>query len=154
MNSFYTGPIALLSLIYLDRTKCKKFDVERRRPAILGWTMDKMKKKEEAEIEYCDGFGKGELEKEFTPQKIKERTHEEYVIKLKYMQKWLKNDKEQFEKTWLEAESLNEGTEIMQKLRAKHDILFSETWVNFEESQKQDKDSESEDDKEKKEKRN
>lgn len=71
----------LLQLIYLDQTKCKKFDVERRRPAILGWTTEKIKRRQEVEIK-SGGFGKGNIEKSFTPQSAKQIT---FKVKLLYI---------------------------------------------------------------------
>ncbi|GJV73920.1 C2 calcium-dependent membrane-targeting protein [Tanacetum coccineum] len=59
-NSFFLGPITLLTMMYVDGTLCKDFIVGRKRPPTIMWTKELLKERELAEIK-CGGLGKGEL---------------------------------------------------------------------------------------------
>ncbi|GKD42897.1 hypothetical protein Tco_1267542, partial [Tanacetum coccineum] len=59
-NSFFLGPITLLTMMYVDGTLCKDFRVGRKRPPTIMWTKELLKERELAEIK-CGGLGKGEL---------------------------------------------------------------------------------------------
>nr|GFA51692.1 hypothetical protein [Tanacetum cinerariifolium] len=55
-NSFYSGPLTALTLMYLISTKCDSISVPRERPAIKHWTTELIKKREIFEISN-GGFG-------------------------------------------------------------------------------------------------
>lgn len=57
----YCGPLTLLTLFYVDSTKCQSMQVSRKRPAIRGWTMKLLRDREKAELK-LGGFGKGAIE--------------------------------------------------------------------------------------------
>ncbi|KAI3707326.1 hypothetical protein L6452_25746 [Arctium lappa] len=59
-DTFYSGPITFLTLLYADITECKKFDVERRRRAISVWNMENLRRKEYLELS-DGGFGTWKL---------------------------------------------------------------------------------------------
>ncbi|PWA46172.1 hypothetical protein CTI12_AA511420 [Artemisia annua] len=46
----YYGPLTLLTLFYVDSTKCQSMQVRRKRPAIRGWTMKLLRDREKAEL--------------------------------------------------------------------------------------------------------
>ncbi|KAI3757626.1 hypothetical protein L6452_05168 [Arctium lappa] len=55
-ETFYSGPITFLLLLYADITRCKKFDVERTRPTICVWNMELLRRREYLELT-DGGFG-------------------------------------------------------------------------------------------------
>lgn len=62
-QSFYSGPLTLLTLFYVDSTKCTQVPVLRKRPAIVGWTLEQLRQREVAELKL--GFGRGDIEEKF-----------------------------------------------------------------------------------------
>nr|GEY37500.1 hypothetical protein [Tanacetum cinerariifolium] len=59
-NSFFLGPLTLLTMMHVDGTVCKDFRVGRKRPPTTMWTKELLKERELAEIK-SGGLGKGEL---------------------------------------------------------------------------------------------
>nr|GFB70922.1 hypothetical protein [Tanacetum cinerariifolium] len=55
-NSYFSGPLTALTLMYLISTKCDSIFVPRERPAIKHWTTELIKKREIFEIS-SGGFG-------------------------------------------------------------------------------------------------
>nr|GFC66826.1 hypothetical protein [Tanacetum cinerariifolium] len=55
-NSYFSGPLTALTLMYLISTKCDSIFVPRERPAIKHWTTELIKKREIFEISN-GGFG-------------------------------------------------------------------------------------------------
>ncbi|PWA53295.1 Peptidase C48, SUMO/Sentrin/Ubl1 [Artemisia annua] len=67
----YTGPLAVLMLVYLDSTKFEKFHVVRLRPAILNWSTNLMRQRQDLELAERK-LGKLELNPEWTEAEAKE----------------------------------------------------------------------------------
>lgn len=67
-----------MQLHYVDSVRCDGFFVKRRRPAILGWTFDLLKRREEAEVE-LGGFGRGDF---FPPYEVDENEDENLTVEV------------------------------------------------------------------------
>nr|XP_043613911.1 uncharacterized protein LOC122585857 [Erigeron canadensis] len=63
-KKYFAGPATILTLLYLDGTKCTSIQVERIRPAMLKWNYDLMSYREEEEIKN-GGFGKLEIVRDY-----------------------------------------------------------------------------------------
>ncbi|KAI3732599.1 hypothetical protein L1987_63805 [Smallanthus sonchifolius] len=77
-NCAFTGPLTLLTLIYLVGTKCPIMKKESSTPPIKMWNMAYMRVREEEELQ-SGGFGQGELVSKYVE---KATTEEEYNIRL------------------------------------------------------------------------
>ncbi|KAI3770726.1 hypothetical protein L6452_01868 [Arctium lappa] len=69
-DTFYSGSITFLTLLYADIIECKKLDVERRRPAISVWNMENLCHREYLELS-DGGFGTWQLIRDDGIQKEK-----------------------------------------------------------------------------------
>lgn len=78
-QTFYSGPITFLTLLYADVTECIKFDVERTRPATCVWNMELLRRRENMELT-DGGFGTwplivhGEIQKDRLVDELAERS--------------------------------------------------------------------------------
>nr|GEV84415.1 major facilitator superfamily domain, general substrate transporter [Tanacetum cinerariifolium] len=66
-DSYFEGPLTVLIMCYVDRTKCNDSIVCRRRPPTKVWTTELLSEREAEELN-CGGFGHGELEKKFVDE--------------------------------------------------------------------------------------
>ncbi|PWA64182.1 hypothetical protein CTI12_AA346920 [Artemisia annua] len=60
-NSYFLGPLSLLTMAYVDGTMCDGFNVPRVRSATRFWTYELLKERKTGEID-AGGLGKGELQ--------------------------------------------------------------------------------------------
>ncbi|GJU50201.1 ulp1 protease family, C-terminal catalytic domain-containing protein [Tanacetum coccineum] len=80
-NSYYSGPLTALTLMYLFSTKCDSISVPRQTPAIKFWSTELIKKREIFEI--CNGgFGLLHLYSDDSSDDILEREFESKMDKL------------------------------------------------------------------------
>nr|GEW77472.1 major facilitator superfamily domain, general substrate transporter [Tanacetum cinerariifolium] len=63
-DSYFRGPLIVLTMRYVDGTKCNDNIVYRRRPPTKVWTAELLSERDVVELN-CGGFGHGELEEDF-----------------------------------------------------------------------------------------
>ncbi|GJU37285.1 hypothetical protein Tco_1185639 [Tanacetum coccineum] len=66
-DSYFRGPLTVLTMCYVDGTKCNDNIVCRRRPPTKVWTTELLSEREAEELN-CGGFGHGELEEDFVDE--------------------------------------------------------------------------------------
>ncbi|GJV84838.1 hypothetical protein Tco_1524736 [Tanacetum coccineum] len=66
-DSYFRGPLTVLTMCYVDCTKCNDNIVCRRRPPTKVWTVELLSEREAEELS-CGGFGYGELEEDFVEE--------------------------------------------------------------------------------------
>ncbi|PWA49470.1 hypothetical protein CTI12_AA482120 [Artemisia annua] len=99
-NSYFLGPLTLLTMAYVDGVMCDKFDVPRVRPPTKFWTFELLKEREKVE---CDGKGLGMggkqgpyVEEDVDPMPTDE---EGFVWKLSKLVEVIRSARTGFEKT-------------------------------------------------------
>ncbi|GKB02673.1 hypothetical protein Tco_0830762 [Tanacetum coccineum] len=63
-DSYFRGPLTVLTMCYVDGIKCDYNIVFRRRPPTKAWTLELLSEREAEEL-CCEGFRHGELEEDF-----------------------------------------------------------------------------------------
>ncbi|GJR13688.1 hypothetical protein Tco_0796340 [Tanacetum coccineum] len=66
-DSYFRGPLTVLTMCYVDGTKCNDNIVCHRRPPTKVWTSELLSEREAEELNY-GGFGHGELEEDFVDE--------------------------------------------------------------------------------------
>ncbi|GKA95628.1 hypothetical protein Tco_0817723 [Tanacetum coccineum] len=66
-DSYFRGPLTVLTMCYVDGTKCNDNIVCRRRPPTKVWTTENLSEREAKELN-CGGFGPEELEEDFVDE--------------------------------------------------------------------------------------
>ncbi|GJT10581.1 hypothetical protein Tco_0857623, partial [Tanacetum coccineum] len=66
-DSYFRGPLTVLTMCYVDGTKCNDNIICRSRPPTKVWTAELLSEREAEELN-CGGFGYGELEEDFVEE--------------------------------------------------------------------------------------
>ncbi|CAH1442060.1 unnamed protein product [Lactuca virosa] len=79
-TSNFNGPSAYLVLLYLDRIKSDVLNIERTRPVICHWTLEKIKMRETFEKDELGDFGTGDFNDEYVDEELNEESYEHVVM--------------------------------------------------------------------------
>ncbi|GJZ78385.1 ion channel DMI1 isoform X1 [Tanacetum coccineum] len=117
-NSFFLGPITLLTMMYVDGTLCKDFIVERKRPPIIMWTKELLKERELAEIK-CGGLGTGELAGPYLEEQDDPMPDnlEGFIWKLNNYVVCINKERSGFERTFDAAKVMFSGNTTLDELK-------------------------------------
>ncbi|PWA60900.1 hypothetical protein CTI12_AA379850 [Artemisia annua] len=99
-NSYFLGPLSLLTMAYVDGTVCDGFNVPRVRPATRFWTYELLKERETEEINTV-GLGKGELQGPYIEEDVDPMPEDEegFTWKLNKVVEIIRMQRKCFEKT-------------------------------------------------------